>query len=202
MRRGFIINLFLLVAATFPAFGEQAKRLDEAACRAAFAALPRPETLRADFAQEKTLPDVAKPLRTQGELLVSAQHGVILRTLQPAFAQGSRVLPLPRPGQEPANLEARIGRTVQSVLSGDFGPLSAVFAAEGERAEGRLTVVLTPKTAQVKAALTRLTLRFGEHLEEVMVDEATGGRIVLRFSRFRTAPAATAQELQEFGTER
>jgi hypothetical protein len=202
MRRDFIINLLLLALSSLPVLGEEASRLDEAACRAAFAALPRPETLRADFTQEKTLPDVAKPLRTQGELLVSAQHGVILRTLQPAFAQGSRVLPLPRPGQEPANLEARIGRTVQSVLSGDFGPLTAVFAAEGERADRRLTVVLTPKTPQVKAALTRLTLRFGEHLEEVVVEEAGGGRIVLRFARFRPAPAPTAQELQEFGTGR
>lgn len=181
---------------------EGAQPLDEAGCRAAFAALPRPDVLRADFTQEKTLPEVTKPLRTQGELLVSAQEGVLLRTLRPAFAQGVRYLPLPRPGQAPGNLEARIGQTIQSVLSGDFAPLSEFFAASGERSGDRLTIVLTPKTAQVKSALTRLTLRFGQRLEEITVEESTGGRIRLQFANFRTAPAPTDEELKGFGAAR
>jgi hypothetical protein len=203
MRPANIIILLLLTCVAGPV-GRAAEPtpLDEAACRAAFAALPRPAILRAEFTQEKSLPEVAKPLRTRGELLVSAQDGVILRTLQPAFAQGTRVIPLLRPGRAPANLEARIGQTIQAVLAGDFKPLAEFFTATGQRTGDQLTVTLTPKTPQVKEVISRLTFRFGAHLDEVAVEEATGGRIRLAFSNFREGPAPTAEELQGFASAR
>lgn len=201
MRLGNII--FLLLLWTAPgAHAEETAKLDEAACQVAFAALPRPPLLRADFQQEKTLPDVAKPLRAQGDILVSTQHGVILRTLQPAFAQSTRIIPLPRPGQTPGNVEARIGQTIQAVLAGNFTALSEVFTAEGQRRGQRLEIALTPKTPQVKEAIGKITLGFGTYLEEIVVEEAAGSRIRLQFSGFRVGPPPTPAELQGFDAAR
>ena len=106
--------------------------LDEPACRAAFADVARPRLLRADFTQEKTLPDVARPLRAKGELLISAEYGVTLRTLSPDFARSTKVMPL-RPKEDPRNdIEARISRMVRAVLAGEYGPLSEFFSAQGD----------------------------------------------------------------------
>lgn len=196
-----IFSLFLLLFAPFCLAQEQAN-LDEAACKVAFAALPRPTTLRAAFNQEKSLPDVTKPLRAQGEILVSGPHGVILRTLQPAFAQSTRVIPLPRPGQAAANLEARIGQTIQSVLAGDFAALADLFAAAGQRHGKELQITLTPKPPQVKEAISKISLRFHTYLEEIVVEEAGGSRVRLVFSGFRVAPPATAEEIQAFNAAR
>lgn len=202
MRRFYTASLLVSAALAAETRAEPGAGLDEAACRAALAALPRPPLLRADFTQEKTLPEVAKPMRAQGELVVSVEHGVILRTLRPAFAQTTRVIPLPRPDQPVGNLEARIGRMVQAMLCGDFDPLSEHFTATAARREGKLVVRLAPKSAQTKEVIAAITLQLGEHLEEIAVDEASGGRILLRFSGFRTTPALDPGELRSFGAIR
>lgn len=202
MRRLSTVSLLLLVSFATGAGAEATAVLDESACKAALASLPRPPLLRAEFTQEKTLPDVAKPMRAEGELVVSAEHGVILRTLRPAFAQATRVIALPRPDQPAGNLEARIGRMVQALLCGDFGPLSEHFAASAERREGKLVVRLSPRSAQTREVIAAITLRLGVHLEELVVDEASGGRIQLRFSGFRTGPALDPGELRSFDSSR
>jgi hypothetical protein len=202
MRRVSTVYLLLLLSLGADGRAETDGGLDEAACRAALAALPRPPLLRAAFTQEKTLPDVAKPMRAEGELVVAAEHGVILRTLRPAFAQATRVIALPRTAQPAGNLEARIGRMVQAVLCGDFGPLSEHFVAHAARRDGKLHVRLDPKSAQTKEVIAAITLRLGEHLEEILVEEASGGRIRLSFSGFRTAPPLDADELRGFGATR
>jgi hypothetical protein len=80
--------------------------------------------------------------------------------------------------------------------------LSDVFSATGEADGPRLTITLTPKSVQVKEVISRLTLRFDSHLEEVVVEEATGGRIRMTFSGFRAGPPPTAEELQGFASAR
>ena len=172
--------------------------LDEAACREAFAAIGRPPLLRAEFTQEKTLPDVARPLRANGELLVSAEHGVILRTLSPEFARTTKVMPLAPGATDKPGVEARISRMIRAVLAGEYGPLAEFFSAQGRRDGAHLHLTLTPKSADVRSALRSIELRFGTYLEVVDINEAAGSRVRLTFSGFRPSPGLSADERRSF----
>ena len=172
--------------------------LDETACRQAMAKLAKPDVLRAVFTQEKSLPDVSRPLQAKGELVVSLRHGVILRTLRPDFAKGVKVMPLVRTPPRPSDVEARIGYLIQSVLAADYEPLSELFAATGEQGPARLRLRLVPRSDELRKVIVRIELTFGEHLEEVRVSEGSGGVIRLAFSGFAAGTALTAAELAEF----
>jgi len=175
-----------------------ARVLDETACREAMAKLARPDVLRADFLQEKSLPDVSRPLQAKGELVISLRHGVILRTLRPDFAKGVKVMPLVRTPPKASDVEARIGYLIQSVLAADYEPLSELFAATGEQGPARLRLRLVPRSDELRKVIVRIELTFGEHLEEVRVSEGSGGVIRLAFSGFAAGTALTAAELAEF----
>lgn len=174
------------------------RQLDETACRQAMAKLARPDILRADFLQEKSLPDVSRPLQAKGELVVSLRHGVILRTLRPDFAKGVKVMPLVRTPPRASDVEARIGYLIQSVLAADYEPLSELFAATGEQGSGRLRLRLVPRSDELRKVIAGIELTFGEHLEEVRVSEGSGGVIRLAFSGFTAGTTLTAAELAEF----
>lgn len=174
------------------------RQLDETACRQAMANLARPDILRADFLQEKSLPDVSRPLQAKGELVVSLRHGVILRTLRPDFAKGVKVMPLVRTPPRASDVEARIGYLIQSVLAADYEPLSELFAATGEQGSGRLRLRLVPRSDELRKVIAGIELTFGEHLEEVRVSEGSGGVIRLAFSGFTAGTTLTAAELAEF----
>lgn len=186
--------LLLLVSSTSDLRAADGKSLDEPACRQAFEALGRPSVLRAEFSQEKTLPEVARTLRASGELVVSSEHGVILRTLAPEFAKGTKVLPSHgRPaGSNP--VEIRVNGMIKAVLAGEFDPLLTYFTAQGRRQDGRTIVTLTPKVAEIRGALTSIEIHFGERLEQVLVQEAGGGSLRLTFKGYRTTPPLTEAE--------
>jgi hypothetical protein len=174
------------------------RQLDETACRQAMAKLARPDILRADFLQEKSLPDVSRPLQAKGELVVSLRHGVILRTLRPDFAKGVKVMPLVRTPPRASDVEARIGYLIQSVLAADYEPLSELFVATGEQGAGRLRLRLVPRSDELRKVIAGIELTFGEHLEEVRVSEGSGGVIRLAFSGFTAGTTLTDAELAEF----
>jgi hypothetical protein len=190
------IKILLLMSA--PAAGLSAaseNELDEAGCRKAFGHLSRPPVLRAEFTQEKTLPEVTRTLRATGDLTVSRDHGVILRTISPEFTKGTKVLPA---GSKPIGsnpVEIRINGMIRSVLAGDLEPLLAYFSAKGVREGHMYLLTLTPKSAEVKGAVTAIEVRFSEHLEDVLVREAGGGSLRLNFKGHRTEPPLTADEL-------
>lgn len=175
-----------------------ARVLDETACREAMAKLARPDVLRADFLQEKSLPDVSRPLQAKGELVISLRHGVILRTLRPEFAKAVKIMPLVRTQPRASDVEARIGYLIQSVLAADYEPLSELFTATGEQAPGRLRLRLVPRSDELRKVIAGIELSFGEHLEEVRVSEGSGGVIRLTFSGFTSGTSLTAAELAEF----
>lgn len=199
MRPRLAIGWFLLLCSIVPhARAAPPLVLDETACREAFAAIGRPPLLRAEFTQEKTLPDVARPLRAKGELLVSAELGVILCTLSPEFARSTKVMPLSRPNTDRPGIEARISRMIQAVLAGEYGPLAEFFSAQGRRDGNRLHITLTPKSAEVRSALQSIELHFGTYLELVDINEAAGSKVRLMFSGFRPTPDLSADERRSF----
>ncbi len=185
-------------AVVMPAWAGSTTPLDENGCREAFRAVLRPPLLRAEFTQEKTLPDVARTLRTKGELLVSAEYGVILRTLSPEFATSTKVMPLRPKADERRDIEARISRMIRSVLAGEYAPLTEFFTLQGRREGARAIITLTPKSPEVRSALRSIELSFGTYLEEVVLDEAAGSKVRLAFTGFRQTPALTADELGKF----
>lgn len=196
MARAHCINLLLCFAAIAVDLGAATEdELDEAGCHKAFDSLSRPPLLRAEFSQVKTLPEVTRPLRATGNLVVSKDLGVILKTTSPEFAKGTKALPAgPDPiGSNP--VEVRINGMIKSVLAGDLEPLLAYFSAKGRGTPGHHVVTLIPKSAEVKGAVTSIEVRFGQHLEDVIISEAGGGSLRLSFTGHRTAPPLTADEL-------
>ena len=196
--RSAIVRSLLLCSLLPLAWAASPSPLDEKACREVLAAVARPPLLRADFVQEKTLPDVSRPLQASGELVVSLRHGVILRTLRPEFAKGSKVMPLVSTPPRPSDVEARIGYLIQSLLAADYAPLSELFSATGEQTPGRLRLRLVPRSGELRNVINSVELNFGEHLEEVRVVEGAGSVIRLSFSRFATGPKLTEAEIAEF----
>ena len=199
MRPSFVIGWFLVLGTgVLRSWAASPVLLDEAACREAFAAIGRPPLLRAEFTQEKTLPDVARPLRANGERLVSAEHGVILRTLSPEVARTTKVMPLAPGATDKPGVEARISRMIRAVLAGEYGPLAEFFSAQGRRDGAHLHLTLTPKSADVRSALRSIELRFGTYLEVVDINEAAGSKVRLMFSGFRPTPDLSADERRSF----
>lgn len=199
MRLGFL-KTFLLITLTLGAHAEPTGplSLDANACQAAIATLPHPPVLRAEFTQQKLLPDIAKPIEASGELIVADKLGVILKTLRPDFARSTRVIPLVSNNTNPGNLESRINLIVQSILSGEFSSVSNFFNAKGTRTGSRLTILLTPKSPQVAQAISQISLTFETYLNEIVVSDTSGGYLRFNFSNYSSAPPLSPEELKNF----
>lgn len=169
------------------------------------------EVLRGGFEQDKRIAGFKNPLRSQGRFLVARGKGVVWTTLKPFPSEvvitGDRILSRQRDGSSRVEVDAREQPALRSVnammfalVSGDVAALSARFNTQVQAKPGNAwTLSLTPKSAALAKAFTRIVLDGDSYVREVVIEEANGDRTHLRFVDLSQAPVTlSADEARRF----
>lgn len=169
------------------------------------------EVLRGGFEQEKRIAGFKNPLRSQGSFLVARGKGVVWTTLKPFPSEvvitGDRILSRQRDGSSRVEVDGREQPALRSVnammfalVSGDVAALSSRFNTQVQAKAGNgWTLSLTPKSAALAKAFTRIVLNGDSYVREVEIEEANGDRTHLRFVELSQTPAKlSADEARRF----
>jgi len=169
------------------------------------------EVLRGGFEQEKRIAGFKNPLRSQGSFLVARGKGVVWTTLKPFPSEvvitGDRILSRQRDGSSRVEVDGREQPALRSVnammfalVSGDVAALSSRFNTQVQAKTGNgWTLSLTPKSAALAKAFTRIVLNGDSYVREVEIEEANGDRTHLRFVELSQTPARlSADEARRF----
>lgn len=169
------------------------------------------EVLRGGFEQEKRIAGFKNPLRSQGSFLVARGKGVVWTTLKPFPSEvvitGDRILSRQRDGSSRVEVDGREQPALRSVnammfalVSGDVAALSSRFNTQVQAKAGNgWTLSLTPKSAALAKAFTRIVLNGDSYVREVDIEEANGDRTHLRFVELSQTPARlSADEARRF----
>ena len=169
------------------------------------------EVLRGGFEQEKRIAGFKNPLRSQGSFLVARGKGVVWTTLKPFPSEvvitGGRILSRQRDGSSRVEVDGREQPALRSVnammfalVSGDVAALSSRFNTQVQAKAGNgWTLSLTPKSAALAKAFTRIVLNGDSYVREVEIEEANGDRTHLRFVELSQTPARlSADEARRF----
>jgi len=169
------------------------------------------EVLRGGFEQEKRIAGFKNPLRSQGSFLVARGKGVVWTTLKPFPSEvvitGDRILSRQRDGSSRVEVDGREQPALRSVnammfalVSGDVAALSSRFNTQVQAKAGNgWTLSLTPKSAALAKAFTRIVLNGDSYVREVEIEEANGDRTHLRFVELSQTPARlSADEARRF----
>jgi hypothetical protein len=170
--------------------------------------LAEPAVIRAQFEQERTVPELARPSLSRGSIVVSRQDGVLWRVETPvkmtlAFTpsgiiqtgpDGVRRLQAERRGA----VEAEIGRVMRGVLGADADSLQANFVAKAEGNLRQWTVRLAPRAREMARFLREIRLGGARHLESIEIEETSGNHTAIRMRRFAVAERLEPAELEQF----
>lgn len=169
------------------------------------------DVLRGGFEQEKRIAGFKNPLRSQGTFVVARGKGVVWTTLKPFPSEvvitGDRILSRQRDGSTRVEVDGREQPALRSVnammfalVSGDVAALSARFDTRVETKPGNAwTLALTPKSATLAKAFSRIVLTGDRYVREVDIEEANGDHTHLRFIDLSQTPAQlSADEARRF----
>ena len=158
--------------------------------------------VRADFAQTRSNPALAKPQESTGKLLFVLGHGMLWRTLQP-FAEslaltGSHTSRLDAQGRFERVRDARgvsqVSQMLQSLLAGQPDQVLRAFTVKASGTVEQWTLVFTPKQARIARVLGDITLTGDAFLEGIRIDMHDGSSTDIRFSATRDAGPLDALE--------
>ncbi len=164
------------------------------------AMLARPAILCGRFDQTKQLAGMKKPLASNGRFCVVAGKGVLWRTLQPfpntlrltrdeiVHYQGERVAMRLDAQQEPT--VRMINRVLFSLLAGDLAQLETLFKVDANVDGANWHVGLTAREAGLAKAIGTIALDGGTHVKNITINEASGDRTGIVFSKIETGEAA------------
>ena len=198
------VAAFLAIVPAAPALAAEA--LDEIRIR-----LNAHPVVRAEFTQTRRIAALAKPLVTQGRLLVSRGEGVVWQIDQPyrstyvlkqesmleIAADGTRTVH----SERDASAAARINQLVRALTAGDNVTLSNWFQTQTSLEGARWRIVLVPKQQQMAQYIKRVHLRGSEFVEEVEIESNNGDQTSLAFHKHRQGPLS-ADERRLFQMDR
>lgn len=171
----------------------------------------RVPVLRGDFQQQKQMTGFSKPLRSEGNFVLSRDHGVLWNTLKPFPSEmvltRDRILSRQRDGSTRVELDGRqqpalraVNEMMFALMSGDVAVLAPRFSSKVEALpEQGWRLTLTPRPGPLARSFKRIRLRGDRHVRQVEIDEANGDRTVLEFTGISESPATlSAAEATRF----
>ncbi len=168
------------------------------------ALLAKPKVLCGRFDQTKHLTGMKKPLASNGRFCVVAGKGVLWRTLQPfpntlrltrdeiVHFQGERVAMRLDAAKEPT--VRMINSVLFSLLAGDLAQLETLFEVAGESAAGNWKVGLKARQPALAKAIGTIALDGGQYVKNIAIQEASGDKTAIVFSKIETGDAALLPE--------
>jgi len=162
--------------------------------------LAKPKILCGHFDQSKQLMGLKKPMVSSGRFCVVAEKGVLWRTVRPfpntlrltrdeiVQLQGDRVTMRLDAKQEPA--VRMINSVLFALLAGDLEPIENLFEVDGKINDNNWSVTLKAREPAVAKVISGVALDGGAYVKNITLNEASGDRTRIMFSKIETGDAA------------
>lgn len=167
--------------------------------------LGTPAVVRGQFVQEKHLRGLPQPLTSQGRFVLAREHG-LLWLLHSPLAQDYRIdasgiarrTPAGWQRQDQQERGSSQQRLFLAVLQGDSHALERDFALELSGQADAWQLRLTPRAALLQQIFTRIEIRGGALVEEIVLYETQGDQTRLRLQDSQVAAQPSDAERHAF----
>ncbi|MDZ5703098.1 outer membrane lipoprotein carrier protein LolA [Enterobacter ludwigii] len=166
--------------------------------------------VRAHFEQVRTIKDLPQPLRSQGEMLIARNSGLLWDQKAPfpmtLLLDDKRMIQTIN-GQPPQTITAdnnpqmfQFNHLLRALFQADRKVLEENFRIDfRDLGEGRWSLVLTPTTTPLDKIFATLDLGGATYLETICLNDKQGDRTDIVLSRHTLTPASlTDDERQRF----
>ncbi|EJM9652039.1 outer membrane lipoprotein carrier protein LolA [Escherichia coli] len=169
--------------------------------------------IRAHFDQTRTIKDLPQPLRSQGQMLIARDQGLLWDQTSPFPMQllldDKRMVQVIN-GQPPQIITAennpqmfQFNHLLRALFQADRKVLEQNFRVEfADKGEGRWTLRLTPTTTPLDKIFNTIDLAGQTYLESIQLNDKQGDRTNIALTQHQLTPAQlTDDERQRFATQ-
>ncbi|EEZ5359175.1 outer membrane lipoprotein carrier protein LolA [Escherichia coli] len=169
--------------------------------------------IRAHFDQTRTIKDLPQPLRSQGQMLIARDQGLLWEQTSPFPMQllldDKRMVQVIN-GQPPQIITAennpqmfQFNHLLRALFQADRKVLEQNFRVEfADKGEGRWTLRLTPTTTPLDKIFNTIDLAGQTYLESIQLNDKQGDRTDIALTQHQLTPAQlTDDERQRFATQ-
>ncbi|MCE1229696.1 MAG: outer membrane lipoprotein carrier protein LolA [Firmicutes bacterium] len=166
--------------------------------------------LHVDFVQTRTLAALSRPLKTTGKLVLAREQGVIWQVKKPlnlTYVMGPKGMKeVGADGKarlktaQDVPMVAQMGRIFQGLLQGRWSVLEEYFTVKGEGTPEQWRILLAAKP-QTAAFVKAVDVKGGRFIDRIVVTEASGDTMELRFEKPRPNEPLSDEELRLFRFE-
>ena len=166
--------------------------------------------VRAHFEQTRTIKDLPQPLRSQGEMLIARDHGLLWDQEAPfpmmLLLDDKRMVQVIN-GQPPQTITAennpqmfQFNHLLRALFQADRKVLEENFRIDfNDLGAGSWSLVLTPTTTPLDKIFSTLDLGGATYLESIRLNDKQGDRTDITLSQHQLTPASlTDDERQRF----
>ncbi|MFS6981889.1 outer membrane lipoprotein carrier protein LolA [Escherichia coli] len=169
--------------------------------------------IRAHFDQTRTIKDLPQPLRSQGQMLIARDQGLLWDQTSPFPMQllldDKRMVQVIN-DQPPQIITAennpqmfQFNHLLRALFQADRKVLEQNFRVEfADKGEGRWTLRLTPTTTPLDKIFNTIDLAGQTYLESIQLNDKQGDRTDIALTQHQLTPAQlTDDERQRFATQ-
>ncbi|AUJ97899.1 hypothetical protein CR539_22705 [Escherichia coli] len=169
--------------------------------------------IRAHFDQTRTIKDLPQPLRSQGQMLIARDQGLLWDQTSPFPMQllldDKRMVQVIN-GQPPQIITAennpqmfQFNHLLRALFQADRKVLEQNFRVEfTDKGEGRWTLRLTPTTTPLDKIFNTIDLAGQTYLESIQLNDKQGDRTDIALTQHQLTPAQlTDDERQRFAAQ-
>ena len=169
--------------------------------------------IRAHFDQTRTIKDLPQPLRSQGQMLIARDLGLLWDQTSPFPMQllldDKRMVQVIN-GQPPLIITAennpqmfQFNHLLRALFQADRKVLEQNFRVEfADKGEGRWTLRLTPTTTPLDKIFNTIDLAGQTYLESIQLNDKQGDRTDIALTQHQLTPAQlTDDERQRFAAQ-
>lgn len=164
--------------------------------------------VKARFTQTRKMLALKRPLVTTGQFVFAREYGVLWQIEQPyriSYVLGEdKIIEIGSDGSRKERSAkdvpgfAQVGRVFRAMLGAHTGILNEYFDVSVEGNIKQWTIRLKPKQAQLAAFLGNMRLSGAQHVESIVIDEASGDRTEILFQEIKGFDALNESALIEF----
>ncbi|MFK3810306.1 outer membrane lipoprotein carrier protein LolA [Escherichia coli] len=169
--------------------------------------------IRAHFDQTRTIKDLPQPLRSQGQMLIARDQGLLWDQTSPFPMQllldDKRMVQVIN-GQPPQIITAennpqmfQFNHLLRALFQADRKVLEQNFRVEfADKGEGRWTLRLTPTTTPLDKIFNTIDLAGQTYLENIKLNDKQGDRTDIALTQHQLTPAQLSDdERQRFAAQ-